>query len=60
MQDNGPKHTSRRAQKFFADNGMEWWKTLPECPNLNPIENLWHKLKEYIRRGVSQKPRLTF
>ena len=24
----------------------------PESPDLNPIENLWHKLKEYIKREV--------
>ena len=55
MQDNDPKHTSRCAREFFADNGIEWWKTPPESPNLNPIENLWHELKEYIRREVKPK-----
>ena len=40
---------------FFAENGIEWWKTPAESPDLNPIENLWHELKEYIRRAV--KPR---
>ena len=55
MQDNDPKHTSRCARDFFADNGIEWWKTPPESPNLNPIENLWHELKEYIRREVKPK-----
>lgn len=56
MQDNDPKHTSRCAQSFFADNSIVWWKTPPESPDLNPIENMWHELKEYIRREV--KPHL--
>lgn len=29
--------------------------TPPESPDLNPIENLWHELKEYLRAKV--KPR---
>ena len=52
MQDNDPKHTSRRAQTFFEDNDVCWWKTPPESPDANPIENLWHELKEFIRREV--------
>ena len=50
MQDNDPKHTSRTSKKFFEDNGVHWWKTPPESPDANPIENLWHELKEFIRR----------
>ena len=45
MQDNDPKHTSWRAQKFFIDKGINWWHTPPESPDANPIENLWHELK---------------
>jgi transposase len=52
MQDNDPKHTSRCAQSFFSDNAIHWWKTPPESPDLNPIENMWHELKEFIRREV--------
>lgn len=55
MQDNDPKHTSRAAQQFYVDSGINWWRTPPESPDMNPIENLWHELKEYIRREV--KPR---
>jgi len=52
MQDNDSKHTSRRAAGFLSDEGVNWWKTPPESADLNPIENLWHKLKEYCRREV--------
>ncbi len=50
MQDNDPKHTSKRARAFFEQNGVDWWRTPPESLDLNPIENLWHELKECIRR----------
>ena len=55
MQDNDPKHTSGYAQVWLTHNGINWWKTPPESPDLNPIENLWHELKEYIRREVKPK-----
>lgn len=45
MQDNDPKHTSVAAREFFAENSINWWKTPPESPDANPIENLWHELK---------------
>ena len=52
MQDNDPKHTSRTAKTFFEQENINWWRTPPESPDENPIENLWHELKEFIRREV--------
>ena len=43
MQDNDPKHCSRLAQGFYDGNGINWWCTPPESPDLNPIESLWQK-----------------
>lgn len=45
MQDNDPKHTSKKAQEYFASNNINWWPTPPESPDANPIENLWHEMK---------------
>ena len=55
MQDNDPKHKSRRARAFLEENGINWWRTPPESPDLNPIDILWHELKFYLESKV--KPR---
>ena len=52
MTDNDPKHTSVAARDFLVDNHINWWRTPAESPDINPIENLWHELKEYIRGEV--------
>ena len=40
MQDDDPKHTSRRSQAFFEEESINWWCTPPERPDLNPREDL--------------------
>lgn len=55
MQDNDPKHTSNYARDFLTEKEINWWKTPAKSPDMNPIENLWHELKEFIRRETKPK-----
>ena len=55
QQDNDPKHCSNHIGKFFTEQGVVWWRTPPESPDLNPIENVWGSMKQYLR--TIYKPR---
>ncbi|KAL5497419.1 hypothetical protein EMCRGX_G013887 [Ephydatia muelleri] len=55
MADNNPKHTSKLAQQFLKEKHVNWWRTPAESLDLNPIENLWHELKQYMRGEVKPK-----
>ena len=52
MQDNDPKHNSKLARAYLIENGIHWWETPPESPNLNPIENVWGSMKTFLRDKV--------
>lgn len=55
MMDNDPKHTSKKAEVFMTEKSINWWKTPAESPDFNPIENLWHEVKEFLRREIKPK-----
>ena len=46
--DNDPKHQSRYIGDFFTTHNITWWKTPPESPDMNPIENVQGPLKQYL------------
>ena len=50
-----PSIHQMKLRKFLKDYKVTWWRTPAESPDCNPIENLWHKLKEHIQ-GV-KKPK---
>ena len=56
MMDNDPKHMSHHVPDYIEVNNINWWKMPSELLEVNPIENLWHELKEFIRREI--KPRM--
>ena len=54
QQDNDPKYSRKYISHLFKFHGIYWWKTPPESPDLNPIENCCGSLKQYLRS--SYKP----
>ena len=52
MQDNDPKQISNWISHILDEKEVNWWKTPLESLDCNPIENLWHELKEYLIREV--------
>ena len=55
QQDNDPKHCARYTRNFFETNNINWWPTTAESPDLNPIENVWGSMKEFLRNTYKPK-----
>ncbi|CAF0988238.1 unnamed protein product [Brachionus calyciflorus] len=51
-QDNDPKHSSVLCKSFLALNEINWIKSPPKSPDLNPIELLWNEMKTFVRKKM--------
>ncbi|MBW0486511.1 hypothetical protein O181_026226 [Austropuccinia psidii MF-1] len=45
MEDGAPIHTARVSQEWRERNGLVKLQWPPHSPDMNPIENLWKKIK---------------
>ena len=52
LQDNDPSQNSGKAKEALKNIGAEVVKILPRSPDLNPIENFFHNVKQKLRQDA--------
>lgn len=52
--DNSPVHASERVLNYMNDNKIKYVFTPPYSPEYNPIENVWSKIKQFIKKQKSR------
>jgi len=48
MRDNASIHAAKKVKKWFEDQGVPLLNWAPYSPDMNPIEHVWAKMKEWI------------
>ncbi|KAI8484022.1 hypothetical protein Bbelb_382850 [Branchiostoma belcheri] len=55
QQDTDAMRTSRFSTDIMEAANIFWWKTPASSPDLNPMEHVWHEMRQYLRKVA--KPR---
>lgn len=50
QQDNDPKHTSKKAFKWFKSQDINVLDWSPQSPDINPLEHLWYHMKQELNK----------